>query len=152
MVLSAFLGGAAWPDPRAAVTSRGGCSGAGRMPRASGGSLRGHSPGRGSLHWLMPAPEPPPSSSCTAVIWTGDPDGHTATWGPQAPQNGLDGESSGPLAAWERAYEHSGLQRAPVQFSSVTQSCLTLCDSMDCSMPGFPVHHQLLEFTQTHVH
>ena len=39
-----------------------------------------------------------------------------------------------------------------IQFSSVTQSCLTLCDSMDCSMPGLPVHHQLLEFTQTHVH
>ena len=40
------------------------------------------------------------------------------------------------------------------QFSSVqfTQSCLTLCDPMDCSMPGFPVHHQLPEFTQTHVH
>ena len=37
-------------------------------------------------------------------------------------------------------------------FSSVTQSCLTLCNPMDCSMPGFPVHHQLLEFTQTHVH
>ena len=35
---------------------------------------------------------------------------------------------------------------------SVTQSCLTLCDPMDCSMPGLPVHHQLLEFTQTHVH
>ena len=39
-----------------------------------------------------------------------------------------------------------------VQFSSVTQSCPTLCDPMDCSMPGFPVHHQLLVFTQTHVH
>ena len=39
-----------------------------------------------------------------------------------------------------------------VQFSSVTQSCPTLCDSMDCSMPGLPVHHQLPEFTQTHVH
>ena len=38
------------------------------------------------------------------------------------------------------------------QFSSVTQSCLTLYDPMDCSMPGFPVHHQLPEFTQTHVH
>ena len=42
--------------------------------------------------------------------------------------------------------------QASVQFSSVTQSCLTLCDPMDCSMPGFPVHHQLPEFTQTHVH
>ena len=38
------------------------------------------------------------------------------------------------------------------QFSSVTQSCLTLCDPMDCSTPGFPVHHQLLGLTQTHVH
>ena len=39
-----------------------------------------------------------------------------------------------------------------VQFSSVTQSCLTLCDPMNRSTPGLPVHHQLLEFTQTHVH
>ena len=38
------------------------------------------------------------------------------------------------------------------QFSSVTQSCLTLCDPMDYSMPGFPVHHQLPEPAQTHVH
>ena len=37
------------------------------------------------------------------------------------------------------------------QFSSVAQSCSTLCDSMDCSTPGFPVHHQLPELTQTHV-
>ena len=38
------------------------------------------------------------------------------------------------------------------RFSSVAQSCLTLCNPMDCSMPSFPVHHQLLEPTQTHVH
>ena len=38
------------------------------------------------------------------------------------------------------------------QFSSVAQSCPTLCDPMDCSTPGLPVHHQLLELTQTHVH
>ena len=38
------------------------------------------------------------------------------------------------------------------QFSSVSQSCWTLCDPMDCSMPRFPVHHQLQEFTQTHVY
>ena len=37
-------------------------------------------------------------------------------------------------------------------FSSVSQSCPTLCNPVDCSMPGFPVHHQLLELTQTHVH
>ena len=38
------------------------------------------------------------------------------------------------------------------QFSSVAQLCLTLCDPMDCSTPGLPVHHQLPEFTQTHIH
>ena len=39
-----------------------------------------------------------------------------------------------------------------VQFSSVAQSCPTLCDPMNCSTPGLPVHHQLTEFTQTHIH
>ena len=39
-----------------------------------------------------------------------------------------------------------------VQFSSVAQLCLTLCDPMDCSTPGFPVHHQIPELAQTHVH
>ena len=38
------------------------------------------------------------------------------------------------------------------QFSSVAQSCPTLCDPMNRSTPGLPVHHQILEFTQTHVH
>ena len=41
---------------------------------------------------------------------------------------------------------------SPVQFSSVSWPCLTLCDPMDYSMPGFPVHQQLLELTQIHVH
>ena len=36
--------------------------------------------------------------------------------------------------------------------SSVAQWCQTLCDPIDCSMPGFPIHHQLPELTQTHVH
>ena len=39
-----------------------------------------------------------------------------------------------------------------LQFSSVAQSCPTLCNPMSCSTPGLPVHHQLPEFTQTHVH
>ena len=39
-----------------------------------------------------------------------------------------------------------------VQFSSVTQSCPTLCNPMNRSTPGLPVHHELLEFTQTQVH
>jgi len=38
-----------------------------------------------------------------------------------------------------------------IQFSSVTQLCPTLCDPMNCSTPGLPVHHQVPEFTQTHV-
>ena len=41
---------------------------------------------------------------------------------------------------------------ASVQFSSVAQSCPTLCDPMNCSTPGLPVHHQLPDSTQTHVH
>ena len=50
----------------------------------------------------------------------------------------------------------SALHQSPllfsVQSSSVAQSCPTLCDPMNCSMPGLPVHHHLPEFTQTHVH
>ena len=47
---------------------------------------------------------------------------------------------------------HKGYRKMIHQFSSVTQSCPTLWNPMDCSMPGLPVHHQLPEFTQTHVH
>ena len=43
-------------------------------------------------------------------------------------------------------------QLSTFQFSSVTKSCPTLCDPMNCSTPGLPVHHQLPEFTQTHIH
>ena len=55
-----------------------------------------------------------------------------------------------------RHFRHYTLQAIlnlnSVQFSSVAQSCPTLCDSMNCSTPGLPFHHQLLEFTQTHIH
>ena len=44
------------------------------------------------------------------------------------------------------------IEMIEVQFSSVAQSCPTFCDPMNCSTPGLPVHHQLPEFTQTHVH
>ena len=46
----------------------------------------------------------------------------------------------------------SALVSFSVQFSSVAQSCPTLCNATNCSTPGLPVHHQLTEFTQTHVH
>ena len=46
----------------------------------------------------------------------------------------------------------AGLPEGRDQFSSVAQSCPTLCNPMDCSTPGFPVHHQLPELAQTHIH
>ena len=52
----------------------------------------------------------------------------------------------------KKAIHSSKLRMSAVQFSSVAQSCLTLCSPMDCSTPGLPVHHQLPEPTQTHVH
>ena len=45
-----------------------------------------------------------------------------------------------------------GIEETSVQFSSVSQSCLTLCNPMNRSTPGLPVHDQVPEFTQTHVH
>ena len=53
---------------------------------------------------------------------------------------------------WKTAGHHDVLEGDSVQFSSVAQSFPTLCDSMNHSTPGLPVHHQLPEFTQTHVH
>ena len=61
-------------------------------------------------------------------------------------------ETNNPMKKWEKDIKRCSTSLI-IQFSSVhTQSCPTLCDPMDCSMPGLLVHHQLLEFTQTHVH
>ena len=61
----------------------------------------------------------------------------------------LFGHSNSPL----RKKNYSLLKNfSSVQFSSVTQSCPTLCNPMNCTTPGLPVHHQLPEFTQTHVY
>ena len=66
-----------------------------------------------------------------------------------------------PCPSPERIFPTQGLNRnnsiyflrsSSVQFISVAQSSPTLCDPMNCSMPGLPVHHQLLEFMQTHIH
>ena len=55
--------------------------------------------------------------------------------------------------SWPRDWTHiSCISCTEVQFSSVTQLCLTPCDPMNHSTPGLPVHHQLPESTQTHVH
>ena len=55
-----------------------------------------------------------------------------------------------PIGSWKK--QESSRKTSSVQFSSVAQSCLTLCNPMNWSTPGLPVHYQLLEFTQTHVH
>ena len=52
----------------------------------------------------------------------------------------------------EKKKKKKRTEHQTAQFSSVTQSCLTLCDPMNHSMPGLPVHHQIPESTQTHVH
>ena len=61
-----------------------------------------------------------------------------------------------PLSPWDSPGKNTGAgchfllrKELSVQFSSVPQWCPTLCDPMNCSMPGLPVHHQLPEFTQT---
>ena len=56
------------------------------------------------------------------------------------------------MQLYNRYKMYNTIQVTGIQFSSVAQSCLTLCDPMDCSTPGLPVHHQLPEFTETHVH
>ena len=53
---------------------------------------------------------------------------------------------------WHSAFFMVQLSHPHIQFSSVAQSCPTLNDPMDCSTPGFPMHHQLSELAQTHVH
>ena len=58
---------------------------------------------------------------------------------------------TGGEARWVMA-ELMDRQQQQMEFSSVAESCPTLCDPMNCSTPGLPVHHQLPEFTQTLVH
>ena len=60
-------------------------------------------------------------------------------------------ERRGPSGDHSEAVRPHPTKLPGLQFSSVAQSCPTLCDLMDCSTPGLPVHHQLREFTQTHV-
>ena len=60
-------------------------------------------------------------------------------------------EKNGHFSLWSQVVKKSACN-VGVQFSSLAQSCPTLCNPMNCSTPGHPVHHQLPEFTQNHVH
>ena len=61
--------------------------------------------------------------------------------------------ASGPITSWQIGGERvETVSDFIFQIRSVAQSCLTICDPMNCSTPGLPVHHQLPEFTKTHVH
>ena len=65
-------------------------------------------------------------------------------------RNGMDLTEAEDTKRWQEYTEE--LYKKDFQFSSVTQSCLTLCDPTDCSMPGFPILHYLLELAQAHLH
>ena len=74
-----------------------------------------------------------------------------AKMGPIKDRNGMDlTEAEDIKKRWQEYMEE--LYKKDLQFSSVAQLGLTLCDPMNCSTPGLPVHHQLPESTQTHVH
>ena len=89
------------------------------------------------------------SLSDPLAFWESNSDSYSSTSLFMTCRQGLCLMPSTPLPL-----NHSGPECcfSSVQFSSVTQSCPTLCDPMNRSMPGLPVHHQLPEFTQTHVH
>ena len=87
--------------------------------------------------WVFPA-----VLSCPQVAFF--PGATLTGWGPWHQARDTPSESASTGA--------SACVFSSVQFNSVTQSCLTLCNPMNRSMPGLPVHHQLPESTQTHVH
>ena len=66
--------------------------------------------------------------------------------------NGCNRINSKACSYWLRVKNNKWLSLLTHQFSSVAQSCPTLCDPMNRNTPGLPVHHQLPEFTQTHIH
>ena len=87
------------------------------------------------------------------IPWTEEP-GSYSPWGHKELDTTEQLTLLTPFSKWKTFFLGAliSILYPSVQFSSVAQSCLTLCDPMNCSMLGLPVHHQLLEFTQTHVH
>ena len=68
------------------------------------------------------------------------------------PERKTDWRNQPDFRLYDKATVVKTVRFSSVQFSSVAQSCPTLCDPMNCRTPGLLVHHQLPEFTQTHVH
>ena len=106
-----------------------------------------------------------PSTLAWRIPWTEEPGG-LQSMGPQrvghdlsdlactgfGPRS-LEGPSEPSSSLYDFLYMRTSWgQWTELHFSSVAQSCPALCDPMNCSTPGLPVHHQLPEFTQTHVH
>ena len=94
----------------------------------------------------------PPSSmheaGCSGLVHWDDPEGWDGEGGGREGQDKEHMYNHG-WFIWMYGKNHHNIV---IQFSSVTQSCPTLCDPMNRSTPGLPVHHQLSESTQTHVH
>ena len=105
-----------------------------------------------------PTSKHPPLHNCeplSVVSFKDRTDGPCQRWSRSNPTNGLDDPSnpfqpSCSTVQLEITRRSVGIRKH--QFSSVTQSCPILWDPMDCSTQGFPVHHQLPELAQTHVH
>ena len=101
-----------------------------------------------------------PNPHCVPLSWTQRPAwcgrSLAGTPGTEGPHEGSGSRLAAPhfLILMPHCFVYDS-QYPPLwkffQFSSVAQSCLTLCNPMDCSTPGLPVHHQLLELAQTHV-
>ena len=69
-----------------------------------------------------------------------------------SPRGGKELDTTEHTCTHTHTHTHTEKCGKIIQFSSIIQSYPTLCDSIVCSMPGFPVHHQLLEIAQIHVH
>ena len=85
------------------------------------------------------------------IQWTEEPSG-LPSMGSQRISHNWASKSIFYIFSKLLVHYHFILSYWTIQFSSVAQLCLTLCNPMDCSTPGFPVHQQVPELTQTHVH
>ena len=95
----------------------------------------------------------PLQCSCLENPRDGEPGGLPSVGSHRVGQDWRDSSSSSSAQTPSSVIGTSAVEgRALVQFSSVAQSCPTLGDPMNCGTPGLPVRHQLLEFTQTHIH